>query len=82
MSSSEYTREEIEKKRQFGDVTKNGVVFDWELASSAGARFRLIREPHHTDRDIEVAKQHLRQDRDVVSLSVCRSSVPDEAKHA
>jgi hypothetical protein len=61
-----YTRAELEKFRKYGDVTKNGVVFDWWLASCEGAGFRLIREPHHTDEDIELAKHYLKSDRDVV----------------
>jgi hypothetical protein len=65
-----YTTPERDRYAKFGDVTKNGVVFDWELASSAGAAFTLIREPHHTDDDMRVAEEHLRRNRDVVSLSV------------
>jgi len=66
MGYTSYTRAETERLRKFGDVTRNGVVFDWWLASSAGAGFRLIREAHHTDDDIKVAKAHLRGARDVV----------------
>lgn len=61
-----YSREEMERCRKFGDVTPNGVVFDWWLAGPGGAGFALIREPHHTDDDIEKAKSHLRRERDVV----------------
>jgi len=67
-------RKRIERCRKFGDVTRNGIVFDWELASSAGAAFELFREPHHTDDDIAKAESQLRQDRDVVSVSVTNVS--------
>lgn len=67
-----YSREELERFRKYGDVTPNGVVFDWWLVSSAGAGFALIREPHHTDGDIESAKSYLRRERDVVQLRVAR----------
>ena len=65
-----YTTTERDRFAKFGDVTKNGVVFDYQLASSAGAAFTLIREPRHTDDDIQIAEEHLRRDRDVVSLSI------------
>ena len=65
-----YTQDQIARFRKFGDVTKNGVVFDWWLVNSNGAGFCLIREPHHTDEDIERAKHHIRNDRDVVTMRV------------
>lgn len=61
-----YTRDEVARFRKHGDVTRNGVVFDWCLVSINGAGFTVIREPHHTDEDIEIAKQQIRSDRDVV----------------
>lgn len=67
-----YTRQQMERFRKFHDVTPNGVVFDWWLVSSAGAGFALIREPHHTDQDIEDAKNYLRGARDVVTLRIAR----------
>lgn len=67
---SRYTRAAVDRLRKFGDVTPNGVVFDWELVSAEGASFVLVREPHHGDVDIDEAKRYLRGDRDVVRLSV------------
>lgn len=61
-----FTNYELQKAVKHGDVTKNGVAFDWWLASSAGAGFCLFRESHHTDADIELAKHQLKCDRDVV----------------
>jgi len=43
-----YTTPERDRCASFGDVTKNGVIFDWELVNINGAAFTLIREPHHT----------------------------------
>lgn len=69
-------RERVQRCAKIGDVTRNGVVFDWWLASSAGAGFELFREPRHSDADIEEAKRHLHADRDVVGR--IRVTVLDE----
>lgn len=66
-----YAPAQVERYRKFGDVTSNGVVFDYDLCS-AGAMFGLIREAHHTDENIEKAAAELRRDRDVVGLiNIC-----------
>lgn len=67
-----YTIEQVKRFREFGDVTRSDVAFDWYLASSAGAGFILIREPRHTDDDIRRAKDQIRSDRDVVCMRVTR----------
>jgi hypothetical protein len=72
-------RKRMERCRKFGDVTRNGIVFDWELAGSQGAAFELFREPQHGDDDIQVAKSQLFQDRDVVWLSVTTISAEELA---
>lgn len=74
---SGYTKEQIEQFRKRGQETKSGVAFDWGLAGPGGAYFILIREPHHTDADIESAKNELRGSRDVVSLRVERLQTVD-----
>jgi hypothetical protein len=73
-----YTITERDRCAAAGDVTKNGVVFDYELVSINGAHFTLIREPYHTDDDIRIAKEHLRRDHDVVKLSVARLESSNE----
>lgn len=73
-----YTITERDRCAAAGDVTKNGVVFDYELVSINGAHFTLIREPHHTDDDIRIAEEHVRRDHDVVQLSVARLESSDE----
>ena len=50
--------------------TSNGVPYDWELVGPAGARFMIYPEPHHTKYDIKKAKSILRNERDVISLSI------------
>jgi dihydroxyacetone kinase len=66
------TKDDIALAKKRGDVTHNGVAFDWWLASINGAGFMLYREPHHTDQDIDDAKSYLRSSRDVVSLKVAK----------
>lgn len=61
-----YSREETQRFRKAGDVTPNGVVFDWYLLGPDGAHFVLIRGPHHTAEDIAKAKAYLKRNRDVV----------------
>ena len=68
VSGANYTKEELERNRKFGDVTSNGVVFDWELAGPNGARFLLFREPFHSDDDLHKAVKQIQIDRDVVGL--------------
>lgn len=65
-----YTKDERNKFAGYGDVTPNGIVFDWSLVNCDGAAFYLIRESHHSDEDIEIAKRYLRSDHDVVGLFV------------
>jgi hypothetical protein len=73
-----YTTTERDSCANSGDVTPNGVVFDWELVNINGAGFTLIREPHHTDDDIRIGEEYLRYERDVVRLSVAMLDASDE----
>ena len=41
--------------RAWGRVTKAGVAFDYSWATQETASFLLIREPHHSDQDIDRA---------------------------
>jgi hypothetical protein len=61
-----WTDEQMASAKRHGDVTKNGVAFDWWLVNVNGACFMLMREDHHSDEDIALAKEHIRRDRDVV----------------
>jgi hypothetical protein len=67
-------RKRIERCRRFGNITRNGIVFDWELAGPNGASYELFRQPNHSDEDIACAISQLRADHDVVSLSVTKVS--------
>ena len=66
MSVDGYAPELLAAARRIGDVTPNGVAFDWWLVSAEGAGFALLREAQHSDDDIERARRHLLADRDVV----------------
>lgn len=65
-----YPITERDRCAKFGDVTKNGVVFDWDLVNVNGGHFVLIRESRHSNEDIQLAEDCIRRDRDVVRLSV------------
>lgn len=52
--------------------TKVPVYFEWGLLNMDGAWYNLLREPHHTNDDIERAKSWLRNTQDVVSMKVER----------
>ena len=45
----------LAKCRSWGRVTRAGVAFDYSWATQDTASFLLIREPHHTDADIDRA---------------------------
>ena len=62
--------ERISRCRNHGEITGNGVVFDYELAGPGGASFELFREEHHTDKDMSEAKDWLRGSRDVVTIHI------------
>ncbi|MWL91763.1 hypothetical protein [Cupriavidus sp. SW-Y-13] len=61
-----YCASDVERNRRIGEVTSNGVVFDYTLAGSLGATFTLIREEGHSDEDLEIAAKELCRDRDVI----------------
>lgn len=60
-----YTPRDLADARRHHDVVL-GVAFQWWLVSRDGAGFALLREPHHTDAEIEAAKAELLRNRDVV----------------
>lgn len=68
------SRSRLDKARRYGDVTRGlcPVCFEWGLQNKDGGWFRLLREHRHSDKDIEIAKNYLRNARDVVSLTVER----------
>lgn len=73
-----YTKEDVARARRRGDVSPQGVAFDWWLVNSDGAGFCLLREPHHTDEQIKQASAWLRRERDVVKLRVERIEQPPD----
>jgi hypothetical protein len=54
-SSLLITVDRLARARAWGRVTSVGVAFDYSWATQETASFLLIREPHHTDADIDRA---------------------------
>ena len=54
-SSLLVTVERLARCRASGRVTAAGVAFDYSWATEDTASFLLIREPHHSDEDIDRA---------------------------
>ena len=50
----------LAKCRAWGRVTKAGVAFDYSWATQETASFLLIREPHHSDDDVDRAVAEIR----------------------
>lgn len=46
------------------------VLFRSHISGPNGAHYELLREPHHTDEDIETAKRFIRRNFDPVSIKV------------
>jgi len=67
-SEAEVLQRQYAKAKRDGDITNNGVVYRWWLESASGAGFKLFRETHHTDHDLQLAEDGLRGKRDVVVL--------------
>jgi len=75
----EYSRSDLERNRQNGQVTRSGVVYDEELAGPGGMSFVLLREPDTTDEMLQAAVNQLRTDRDVVGqIKVTAVILPHE----
>jgi len=54
------------------EKTPNGIAFTQDIAGIHGARFVLFTEKHHSEDDVEQAKKYIRDNRDVVSISVAK----------
>ena len=54
-SSLLITVDRLAKCRASGRITRVGVAFDYSWATEDTASFLLIREPHHSDQDIDRA---------------------------
>ena len=54
-SSLLITVDRLAKCRAWGRVTRAGVAFDYSWATQETASFLVIREPHHSDADIDRA---------------------------
>lgn len=65
----------IQTAIKYGQVTDNGVPYDWGLAGSDGGWFELFIEDTASKEFITETKSILRSAQDVVSLSVTRYNV-------
>lgn len=67
-------KQRLLKAIHFKEVTRTKVpvCYEWGLQNINGAWYNLLREPHHTNDDIEQAKSWLRNNQDVVSMRVER----------
>jgi hypothetical protein len=65
-----YTPADVARFRELGDITENGVTYDSWMESSAGTKFCLLQQPHHTENDMSLAKLYLKRDRDVIGITV------------
>lgn len=75
-----YTPDELNQAYKHHDVVK-GVAFLWWLVNINGAGFALLREPHHSDEEIQAAKDELHRNRDVVGKIKVLSPAQTEVKH-
>lgn len=62
----EYSHQQLERYRNYRQVTKAGVVYDEELAGPGGMSFVLLRELNTTDSMLKDSVSELRRNRDVV----------------
>ena len=60
------------------EQTPNGIQYNWELAGANGAAFMLYPSETNTKEDIQAAKLWLKDNRDVVYISVADESDLDE----
>lgn len=67
--------------RASGRVTRAGVAFDYSWATQETASFLLIREPHHTDEDIDKAVAEIAASGESAGpVRVARLDVPASAR--
>jgi hypothetical protein len=67
----------VARFRELGDITENGVTYDSWMESSAGTKFCLLQQPHHTEHDMSLAKLYLKRDRDVLGTITVAAVVPE-----
>ena len=60
--------ERVEYCKQSGDVTENGIPYEWYVTGSNGAHFILLVGEGHTMKDIVAAKRWLRREHDPVCI--------------
>jgi hypothetical protein len=56
------------------ELLDNGIKYDWSVSGPQGARFELFVHEGHTRADIEVAKEQLKREQDVVKIYTTKLS--------
>lgn len=64
------TQEELERARDYGDASPEGIVYTWELAGDFGANYYLFPSKEHTEEELEETKNWLRNSHDVIDIRV------------
>jgi hypothetical protein len=62
--------EQLQKMLQMGQITEEGILYDFELAGPQGADYFLFPAKHHSEEDVQKSKDYLRTNQDVVSLLI------------
>lgn len=78
MNKFYFSREEVNKAKEFGNVTENGVTFIDELESIHGCNFYLFKEKGITTKMLIEAKKLIRKDRDVVKFYIAYPEKEEE----
>lgn len=62
----------IDKAKSIGDVTENDVAYEYDIFGPDGAHFYLLKEKHHTEDQLNIAKSLIRRDRDALSVHIIK----------
>lgn len=54
---------------------ESDMLFKSDVTSPKGARYQLLKESHHTIKDLDKAKRYLRNNFDVVSIDIIKETV-------
>ncbi len=65
---SQNFQKRIDKAKLIGDVTDNDVAYEYDIFGQDGAHFYLLKESHHTQEQLKIAKSQIRRDHDVMSI--------------
>ncbi len=64
------------------EYTPNGIMYTWEIAGPKGASFMLFPDEKHTKADVSAAGVWIRDNRDVVYMSLAQEEDRDDLYRA